>query len=175
MKKDSSSTAQPNPVDAVMRMAAHMSGVDFAEARTKRLNLHHLDSRRGGRVVAKLMHSLAATMGNKVGKEAEELCASGQCAWLQQQQPHTVFDSGHRPQLAVRGENVKSSDFCLEFNIIDDLVLKARIRTSGPTKLKNCSGRTSKLEFALQSPNPPSPPLSSASAQRPTKTRSCSA
>jgi hypothetical protein len=33
-----------------------------------------------GRVVAKLMHSLAAAVGNKVGKEAEELCASGQCA-----------------------------------------------------------------------------------------------
>jgi TPR repeat protein len=26
------------------------------------------------------MHSLAAAVGNKVGKEAEELCASGQCA-----------------------------------------------------------------------------------------------
>ena len=32
------------------------------------------------RVAAKLMHSLAAAVGNKVGKEAEELCASGQCA-----------------------------------------------------------------------------------------------
>jgi len=33
-----------------------------------------------GRVAAKLMHSLAPAVGNQVGKEAEELCASGQCA-----------------------------------------------------------------------------------------------
>jgi hypothetical protein len=32
------------------------------------------------RVAAKLMHSLAAAAGSKAGKEAEELCVSGQCA-----------------------------------------------------------------------------------------------
>ena len=33
-----------------------------------------------GRVAAKLMHSLAAAVGVKMAEEAEELCASGQCA-----------------------------------------------------------------------------------------------
>jgi len=32
VENNSSSTSQPNPVDAVMRMAAHMSGADFAKA-----------------------------------------------------------------------------------------------------------------------------------------------
>ena len=32
------------------------------------------------RVAAQLMHSLAAAAGSKAGKEAEELCVSGQCA-----------------------------------------------------------------------------------------------
>jgi hypothetical protein len=41
---------------------------------------HKLMHFKVGRVAAKLMHSLAAAVGNKVGKEAEELCASGQYA-----------------------------------------------------------------------------------------------
>jgi hypothetical protein len=41
---------------------------------------HKLTHFKVGRVVAKLMHSLSAAVGNKAGKEAEEQCASGQHA-----------------------------------------------------------------------------------------------
>jgi TPR repeat protein len=41
---------------------------------------HKLMHFKVGRVAAKLMHWLVAAVGNEVGQEAEELCASGQCA-----------------------------------------------------------------------------------------------
>ena len=53
-----------------------------------------------GRVVAKLMHSLAAAVGNKLGKEAEELCASGQCAAAVVLLKSAV-DFGHLPSRAL--------------------------------------------------------------------------
>jgi len=53
------------------------------------------------RVAAKLMHSLAAAVGNKVGKEAEELCASGQCAAAAVALKLAV-DLGHLPSRALK-------------------------------------------------------------------------
>jgi uncharacterized protein len=53
-----------------------------------------------GRVAAKLMHSLAAAVGSKVGKEAEELCASGQCAAAAVALMLAV-DLGHLPSRAL--------------------------------------------------------------------------
>ena len=53
------------------------------------------------RVAAKLMHSLAAAMGNKVGKEVEELCASGQCAAAAVALKLAV-DLGHLPSRALK-------------------------------------------------------------------------
>jgi TPR repeat protein len=53
-----------------------------------------------GRVAAKLMHSLAAAVGNKVGKEAEELCASGQCA-AAAVALKLAIDVGHLPSRAL--------------------------------------------------------------------------
>ncbi len=46
------------------------------------------------------MHSLAAAVGNKVGKEAEELCASGQCAAAAVALKLAV-DLGHLPSRAL--------------------------------------------------------------------------
>jgi hypothetical protein len=53
------------------------------------------------RVAAKLMHSLAAAVGNKVGKEAEELCALGQCAAAAVALKLAV-DLGHLPSRALK-------------------------------------------------------------------------
>jgi hypothetical protein len=53
-----------------------------------------------GRVAAKLMLSVAAAVGNKVGKEAEELCASGQCAATAVALKLAV-DLGHLPSRAL--------------------------------------------------------------------------
>jgi TPR repeat protein len=52
------------------------------------------------RVAAKLMHSLAAAVGNKVGKYAEELCASGECAAAAGALMIAV-DLGHLPSRAL--------------------------------------------------------------------------
>ena len=52
-------------------------------------------------MAAKLMHSLAAAVGNKVGKEAEELCASGQCAAAAVALKLAV-DLGHLPSRALK-------------------------------------------------------------------------
>ncbi len=52
------------------------------------------------RVAAKLMHSLAAAVSVKVGKEAEELCASGQCAAAAVALKLAV-DLGHLPSRAL--------------------------------------------------------------------------
>ena len=46
------------------------------------------------------MHSLAAAVGNKVGKEAEELCASGQCAAAAVALKLAVY-LGHLPSRAL--------------------------------------------------------------------------
>jgi TPR repeat protein len=54
-----------------------------------------------GRVAAKLMHSLAAAVGSKVGKEAEELCASGQCAAAAVALKLAV-EVGHLPSRALK-------------------------------------------------------------------------
>jgi TPR repeat protein len=54
-----------------------------------------------GRVVAKLMHSLAAAVGSKAGKEAEELCASGQCAAAAVALKRAM-DVGHLPSRALK-------------------------------------------------------------------------
>jgi TPR repeat protein len=48
------------------------------------------------------MHSLAAAVGNQVGKEAEELCASGQCAAAAVALKLAV-DLGHLPSRALLG------------------------------------------------------------------------
>ena len=53
------------------------------------------------RVAAKLMHTLAAAVGNKVGKEAEELCASGQCA-AAAVALKLAIDVGHLPSRALK-------------------------------------------------------------------------
>ena len=53
-----------------------------------------------GRVVAKLMHSMAAAVGSKVGKEAEDLCASGQCA-AAAVALKLAMDVGHLPSRAL--------------------------------------------------------------------------
>jgi TPR repeat protein len=55
---------------------------------------------KAGRIAAKLMHSLAAALGSKVGKEAEELCASGQCAAAAVALKLAV-DLGHLPSRAL--------------------------------------------------------------------------
>jgi TPR repeat protein len=55
------------------------------------------------RVAAKLMHSLAAAVGNKVGKEGEELCASGQCAAAMVPLKLAV-DVGHLPSRALMAD-----------------------------------------------------------------------
>ncbi len=47
------------------------------------------------------MHSLAAAVGNKLGKEAEELCASGQCA-AAAVALHRAIDLGHLPSRALK-------------------------------------------------------------------------
>ena len=47
------------------------------------------------------MHSLAAAVGNKVGKEAEELCASGQCAAAMVALKRAV-NLGHLPSRALK-------------------------------------------------------------------------
>jgi hypothetical protein len=52
----------------------------YFEPNRNRNDCHKLMHFNAGRVADKLMHSVAAAVGNKVGKEAEELCASGQCA-----------------------------------------------------------------------------------------------
>ncbi len=53
------------------------------------------------RVVAKLMHSLAAAVSVKLAKEAEELCASGQCAAAAVALKLAV-DLGHLPSRALK-------------------------------------------------------------------------
>ena len=51
-------------------------------------------------VAAKLIHSPVAAVGSKVGKEAKELCASGQCAAAAVALKLAV-DLGHLPSRAL--------------------------------------------------------------------------
>jgi TPR repeat protein len=61
---------------------------------------HKLMNCKVRRVAAKLMHSVAAAVGNKVGQEAEELCASGQYATAVVALKLAV-DLGHLPSRAL--------------------------------------------------------------------------
>jgi TPR repeat protein len=61
---------------------------------------HKLMNFKVRRVAAKLMHSLAAAVGSKVGKDAEELCASGQYATAVVALKLAV-DLGHLPSRAL--------------------------------------------------------------------------
>jgi TPR repeat protein len=60
----------------LVRLFSLGTGCHFEPQRRACLMMHF----QVARVAAKLMHSLAAAVGNKVGKYAEELCASGECA-----------------------------------------------------------------------------------------------
>jgi hypothetical protein len=62
---------------------------------------HKLMHFKVARVAAKLMHSLAAAVGNKVGKEAKKLCASGQCAAAMVPLQLAVY-VGHLPSRALK-------------------------------------------------------------------------
>ena len=63
------------------RLVCLLSGCCFEPDRNfNRRACHKLMHLQVGRVAVKLMHSLAAAVGSKVGKEATELCESGQCA-----------------------------------------------------------------------------------------------
>ena len=77
------------------------------------------------RVAAKLMHSLAAAVGNKVGKEAEELCASGQCAAAAVALKRAV-DLGHLPSRALmahmltEGREGVAKDWNAAFELVEE-------------------------------------------------------
>jgi len=61
----------------LVRLLSLGTGCYFESDRRACYKLMHF---KVGRVAAKLMHSLAAAVGVKMAEEAEELCASGQCA-----------------------------------------------------------------------------------------------
>ena len=61
----------------LVRLLSLGTGCYFESDRRACCKLMHF---KVGRVAAKLMHSLAAAVGVKMAEEAEELCASGQCA-----------------------------------------------------------------------------------------------
>ncbi len=77
------------------------------------------------RVAAKLMHSLAAAVSVKLGKEAEELCASGQCAAAAVALKLAV-DLGHLPSRAlmahmmIDGRDGVAKDSRAAFELVDD-------------------------------------------------------
>ncbi len=62
----------------LVRLLSLGTGCYFEPDRNRRA-CHKIMHFKVGRVAAKLMHSLAAAVSVKVGKEAEELCASGRC------------------------------------------------------------------------------------------------
>ena len=76
-------------------------------------------------MAAKLMHSLAAAVGNKVGKEAEELCASGQCAAAAVALKLAV-DLGHLPSRALKawmlleGREGVAKDYKKAFELVEE-------------------------------------------------------
>ena len=71
------------------------------------------------------MHSLAAAVGNKVGKEAEELCASGQCAAAAVALKLAV-DLGHLPSRALKawlmleGREGVAQDWDAAFELVEE-------------------------------------------------------
>ncbi len=71
------------------------------------------------------MHSLAAGVGIKVGKEAEELCASGQCAAAMVALKLAV-DLGHLPSRAlnawmlIRGREDVAQDCYTAFELVEE-------------------------------------------------------
>ena len=71
------------------------------------------------------MHSLAAAVGNKVGKEAEELCASGQCAAAAVALKLAV-DLGHLPSRALKawmllfGREGVAKDYNWAFELVEE-------------------------------------------------------
>ncbi len=77
------------------------------------------------RVAAKLMHSLVAAVGSKVGKEAEELCASGQCAAAAVALKLAV-DLGHLPSRALLahmmldGREGVAKDWSVAFELVEE-------------------------------------------------------
>jgi hypothetical protein len=86
---------------------------------------HKLMHLKVARVAAKLMHSLAAGVGIKVGKEAEELCASGQCAAAMVALKLAV-DLGHLPSRAlnawmlIRGREDVAQDCYTAFELVEE-------------------------------------------------------
>ena len=83
----------------LVRLLSLGTGCHFEPGRNRR-SCHKLMHLKVGRVAAKLMHSLAAAVGNKVCKEAEELCASGQCVAAAVALQLAV-DLGHLPSRAL--------------------------------------------------------------------------
>jgi hypothetical protein len=77
------------------------------------------------RVAAKLIRSLAAAVGSKVGKEAEELCASGQCAAAAVALKLAV-DLGHLPSRALLahmmldGREGVAKDWNVAFELVEE-------------------------------------------------------
>ena len=84
----------------LVRLLSLGTGCHFEPDRNRRA-CHKLMHFKVARVAAKLMHSLAAAVGDKVGKEAEELCASGQCAAAAVALKLAV-DLGHLPSRALK-------------------------------------------------------------------------
>ena len=86
---------------------------------------HKLMHFKVARVTAKLMHSVAAAVGNKVGKEAEELCASGQCAAAAVALKLAV-DLGHLPSRALKawllldGREGVAEDYNGAFELVEE-------------------------------------------------------
>ncbi len=83
----------------LVRLLSLGTGCHFEPGRNRRA-CHKLMQGIVRRVAAKLMHSLAAAVGNKFGKEGEELCASGQCAAAMVLLQLAV-DLGHLPSRAL--------------------------------------------------------------------------
>jgi TPR repeat protein len=83
----------------LVRLMSLGTGRNFEPARNWRAccKLLHYQVRR---VAAKLMHLLAATVGNNIGNEAEELYASGQCAAAAVALKLAVY-LGHLPSRAL--------------------------------------------------------------------------
>jgi len=63
----------------LVRLFSLGTGCHFEPQRNRR-DCHKLMHFQVARAAAKMMHSLAAAVGHKKGKYAEELCASGECA-----------------------------------------------------------------------------------------------
>ena len=108
----------------LVRLLSLGTGCHFEPDRNRRA-CHKLMHFKVRRVAAKLMHSLAAAVGNKVGKEAEELCASGQCAAAMVALKLAV-DLGHLPSRAlnawmlIRGREDVAQDCYTAFELVEE-------------------------------------------------------